>query len=80
MLFTSHDTSLLNVLHDDEVWLTDKEVNGTTDIVALADYRLDREQVSTNIEAAYLQGRFGAVPRVDDYDVQRALELLFPEA
>ena len=74
LIFTSHDTSLLNVLNRDEVWLTDKDETGSTS-TALAEFGGDRVRRSLNLEKAYLQGRFGAVPELDQLMLRRALGL-----
>ena len=76
LVFTSHDTSLLNGLNRDEVWLTEKAPNATTRLAALAEFRGERVRKSLNLERAYLQGRFGAVPEVDQVAVRRALALV----
>jgi len=76
LVFTSHDTSLLNSLNRDEVWLTEKAPDATTRIVGLAEFRGERVRKSLNLERAYLQGRFGAVPEVDQVAVRRALGLV----
>ncbi len=75
LVFTSHDTSLLNSLNRDEVWLTERAPNATTRLVGLAEFRGERVRKSLNLERAYLQGRFGAVPEVDQAAVRRALGL-----
>ena len=75
LIFTSHDTSLLNSLNRDEVWLTERAPNATTRLVGLAEFRGERVRKSLNLERAYLQGRFGAVPEVDQVAVRRALGL-----
>ena len=75
LVFTSHDTSLLNSLNRDEVWLTEKAPDATTRLVALAEFGGERVRRSVNLEKAYLQGRFGAVPEVDQVAVRRALGL-----
>lgn len=72
LLFTSHDTSLLNTLNRDEIWFTERAPKGATQLVALAEYRI-RERKALHVDRAYLQGRFGAVPDVDQIDVRRAL-------
>lgn len=73
LIFTTHDTSLLSHLNRDEVWLTEKSDGGSTRLTALAEYGGDKVRRSTNLERAYLQGRFGAVPDVDDSALVRAL-------
>ena len=78
LVFTTHDTSLLNHLNRDEVWLTEKGTNGATTLTALAEYGGDKVRRSMNLERAYLQGRFGAVPELDQYLLKRALGLATP--
>lgn len=73
LVFTSHDTSLLNHLNRDEVWLTEKGDDGATTLTALAEYGGDKVRRSLNLERAYLQGRFGAVPEFDQSLLHRAL-------
>ncbi len=75
LAFTSHDTSLLNGLNRDEVWLTEKAPDASTQLVGLAEFGGERVRKSLNLERAYLQGRFGAVPEVDQITVRRALGL-----
>jgi uncharacterized protein len=76
LVFTTHDTSLLNFLNRDEVWLTEKDAGGATTLTALAEYGGDKVRRSLNLERAYLQGRFGAVPEVDQFTLRRALGLV----
>ncbi|MGH3291520.1 MAG: AAA family ATPase [Trebonia sp.] len=73
LIFTTHDTSLLNSLNRDEVWLTEKADNGATTLTALAEFGGDKVRRSLNLEKAYLQGRFGAVPELDQIALRRAL-------
>lgn len=75
LIFTTHDTSLLNHLNRDEVWLTEKGASGATTLTALAEYGGDKVRRSLNLEKAYLQGRFGAVPELDQFILRRALGL-----
>ncbi|GAB3883919.1 ATP/GTP-binding protein [Kibdelosporangium lantanae] len=76
LIFTSHDTSLLNHLNRDEVWLTEKMSDGSTRLGALAEFAGERVRRSQNLEKAYLHGRFGALPDVDRADVLRTLGLI----
>lgn len=75
LIFTSHDVSLLNHLNRDEVWLTEKDESGSTELVALAEYGGGRVRKSANLERAYMQGRFGALPSIDQATVHHALGL-----
>ncbi|PQP51125.1 AAA family ATPase [Mycolicibacterium austroafricanum] len=76
LIFTTHDTSLLNHLNRDEVWLTDKDSNGITRLGALAEFAGERVRKSQNLENAYLSGRFGAIPQIDEGGLLRALGLI----
>lgn len=76
LVFTSHDTSLLNHLNRDEVWLTEKAEDGSTRLGALAEFAGERVRKSMNLETAYLHGRFGALPDIDQTELLRALGLI----
>jgi hypothetical protein len=76
LIFTSHDTSLLNHLNRDEVWLTEKAASGATRLGALAEFAGERVRTSVNLEKAYLHGRFGALPDTDRTDLLQMLGLI----
>src|SRR5262249_17334306 len=76
LVFTSHDTSLLNHLNRDEVWLTEKNPDGSTRLGALAEFAGERVRKSQNLETAYLHGRFGALPQVDQAELLRTPGLI----
>lgn len=76
LLFTSHDATLLNSLNRDEVWLTEKERDGSTRLGVLSDFAGERVRRSQNLESAYLGGRFGALPDVDRAGLLHALGLV----
>ena len=76
LIFTSHDTSLLNHLNRDEVWLTEKAEDGATRLGALAEFAGERVRASVNLEKAYLHGRFGALPDTDRTELLRSLRLI----
>jgi len=65
LIFSTHDTNLLGttigqpVLRRDQVWLTEKDLEGGTVLYPLTDYQ---PRKSENLERGYLQGRYGAVP------------------
>ncbi|MHB8319621.1 MAG: AAA family ATPase [Acidimicrobiales bacterium] len=80
LIFTTHDTSLLNYLNRDEVWLTEKGESGATTLSALAEFGGDKVRRSLNLEKAYLQGRFGAVPELDQFILRQALGLVSSDA
>jgi hypothetical protein len=69
ILFTTHDTALLGTLLGerellrDQVWFTEKRPDGATVIYPLTDFA---PRKSENLERGYLQGRYGAVPFLDE--------------
>jgi AAA15 family ATPase/GTPase len=76
LVFTSHDTSLLDHLNRDEVWLAEKDETAATSLTALAEYGGQKVRRSVNLQRAYLQGRFGAVPDLDQEVVRHAIGLI----
>lgn len=65
LIFTSHDNTLWrgNLLRRDQIWLTEKQRNGSTLLFPLSDYKVRNDMA---IDKAYLDGRFGAVPVLPD--------------
>ena len=61
LIATTHDTNLLNSpsLRRDQLWFTEKDDAGATQLYPLTDIRTRR---GDNFERGYLQGRYGAVP------------------
>ena len=64
LIATTHDTNLLNspLLRRDQIWFTEKDRDGATQLYPLTDIRTRK---GDDIERAYLQGRYGAVPSDD---------------
>ena len=66
LLFTSHDTYILSPLSDielepEQVWFTDKTVDGVTELTCLAEFPRHRD---ANVARRYLLGRYGGTPRL----------------
>ncbi len=63
-IFTTHNAGVLDteILRRDQVWFTEKNLDGATNVYPLSDYKPRKDQ---NLEAAYLGGRFGAIPYLD---------------
>ncbi len=59
LLFTSHDTKILNLLNPDQIYLVDKNEDGATCVKLLDDFAIRENE---NIELGYLRGRYGSVP------------------
>lgn len=61
LIATTHESSLLDLdlLRKDEIWFTEKNAQGATELYALEEFkpRADKE-----IRKGYLQGRYGAIP------------------
>ena len=76
LIFTTHDTNLLNQLNRDEAWLTQKLDTGATRFGSLSDFAGERVRHSRNLESGYLSGRFGALPDTARPEVLRDLGLI----
>ena len=65
LIFTAHDTSLLKngFLRRDQVWLTKKEKDGSTNLRPLSNYFPRKDD---RIDIAYLTGRYSATPAVPE--------------
>ena len=66
LIFTTHNTNLLNLnnLRKDQVFFVNKKTDSSSDLYSLFDYKDFRETMDA--EKAYLQGRFDAVPYIND--------------
>jgi len=61
LIATTHDTNLMRskLLRRDQIVFTEKDENGATHLFPLSDIRARQ---GDNIEKAYLEGRYGAIP------------------
>lgn len=66
LLCTTHNTRFLNLkeFRKDQIYFTNKKSDGSTDLYSLYDYNDFRDTM--DLEKAYLQGRFDAIPFVND--------------
>jgi hypothetical protein len=77
ILFTTHDTALLGTLLDerelrrDQVWFSEKKTDGSSIIYPLTDFSPRKTE---NLERGYLQGRYGAVPFLDEKILSHTLK------
>ena len=64
LIFTTHDISLLDkdLIRKDQVWITEKNDKGETDLYSLQDFENLRED--TSFDKWYLSGKFGGVPQI----------------
>jgi uncharacterized protein len=61
LIFTTHDTNLLsnNLFRKDQIWFTEKNRYGATDLYSLAEYKIPEQ---SSFEQDYISGKYGAVP------------------
>lgn len=66
LIYTTHNTYLLNTnkLRKDQIYFVNKRDDGSSDLYSLFDYKDFRDGLDT--EKAYLQGRFDAIPYIDE--------------
>lgn len=63
LIFMTHDTNLLNnkLFRRDQIWFTEKNRYGATDLYSLAEYKIPDD---ASFENDYIQGRYGAIPYI----------------
>lgn len=61
LIFTTHESNLLdqNIFRQDEIWFTEKDKSGSTDLYSLSDFK---EHKTIDIRKGYLNGRYGSIP------------------
>jgi len=66
LIYATHNTNLLDLkkLRKDQINFCNKKEDGSTEVYSLYDYSDFRDTM--DVEKAYLQGRFDAVPFMDD--------------
>lgn len=73
LIFATHDIHLLSVpelFERDQIWFTEKDQYGSTDLYSLIEFRKNNKgkdvRATDNLEKHYLQGRYGAVPYIGE--------------
>lgn len=66
LIFNTHDTTLLREsgFRRDQLWFTEKDEMGATHLYPLTDFK---PKANENLERGYLQGRYGAIPILGDF-------------
>ena len=66
LIYTTHNTYLLdtNKLRKDQVYFVNKRKDGSSELYSLFDFKDFRENM--DLEKAYMQGRFDAIPYIDE--------------
>ena len=69
LIYTTHNTYLLNTdkLRKDQVYFVNKRQDGSSELYSLFDFKDFRENM--DLEKAYMQGRFDAIPYIDESEV-----------
>jgi hypothetical protein len=66
LVFATHDTNLMTpaLFRRDEIWLTEKNARGGTELFSLAEIKSDKSKPrkDDSFEKHYLAGRYGGVP------------------
>ena len=78
LVFSTHDVALLGsgVLHQDEIWMTDKRLEGASRFTPLTEFKLRSRD---DFEKAYRLGRFGGIPSGDDFFISLREEKVSPQ-
>ncbi len=63
LIFTTHDTNIMNSLGRDQICFVEKWKSGETALKPLLEFKGDRGEA---IEKRYLSGRYGALPNIGD--------------
>jgi len=66
LIFAAHDVTLLDPerFRRDQVWFTEKDELGTTDLYSLAEFEPSQVRPGSKFSRQYLLGLFGAVPKL----------------
>lgn len=72
LIFATHDTNLLDpdLLRRDQVWFTEKNECGATNLYSMSDYKERRPRKGEAMEKGYLAGRYGAIPILKAFGVK----------
>ncbi|MET1255320.1 AAA family ATPase [Aliikangiella maris] len=70
LVFSTHETSILNqdTFRRDQVWFCEKDDSQSTTLFPLTDFSPKKGR--ENLEAAYLAGRYGALPYVKELKIE----------
>jgi predicted ATP-dependent endonuclease of OLD family len=70
LLFATHDVTLMEPdrFRRDQIWFCEKDEAGATDLYCLADLDANQVRPTTKFSRQYLQGLFGAVPKLAHFE------------
>lgn len=71
LIFMTHDTNLLSsrlfgsrLLRRDQIWFTEKNQQGATDLYSLVEYNIPENAA---FESDYIRGKYGAIPFIGNF-------------
>ncbi len=71
LIYTTHDVTNLNkeTFRRDEIWFTEKDNSGVSEIYSLSDYKIDNVKIRNDatFNKDYLTGRYGAIPILGEF-------------
>lgn len=71
LIYTTHDITNLNkeTFRRDEIWFTEKDDDGVSEIYSLSDYKIDNVKIRNDatFNKDYLTGRYGAIPELKQF-------------
>lgn len=71
-VFATHDTNLLSagLFRRDQIWFTEKDTTGATQLYALTDYKPGGKTVRNDeqLEKNYIAGKYGGIPYLGNLD------------
>lgn len=71
-VFATHDTNLLSagLFRRDQIWFTEKDIKGATQLYALTDYKPGGKTVRNDeqLERNYIAGKYGGIPYLGNFD------------
>ncbi len=70
LIFNTHDTNLLScgLFRRDQIWFVEKNRYGSAQLYSLASFKTDKVRKGDNFEKSYIEGRYGAIPYLGDFD------------
>jgi len=70
LIFACHDTNLIkrDIFRRDQIWFTEKDQYGATDLYSLVEYIMDKGKVRNDASYGkdYILGKYGAIPFVSN--------------
>lgn len=71
LIFTTHETSLLNLMNfrEDQIWFMEKNKFGNSNMFSLAEFDSKDIQNAISLQNWYLNGRFGGLPSIDKLEM-----------